>query len=280
MKNRDEHAVVCRRIEKWFGAGEARVHALSGVDLEIRMGELAMLVGPSGCGKTTLLSVIAGLLDSNGGDLEVLGETPVRMGKQERILFRRRNLGFVFQQYNLLPSLTAAENVAVPLLAAGMNRNEAAGEATRLLAQLGMEERAASLPAQLSGGQQQRVALARALVHKPRLIVCDEPTAALDAKTGHTVMELLAKVAVAWTMAFRQVRRPTLPPSPPPSAVAPQTVAGIGLVEPESENIALSCSVSGMVTGVYVKAGDRVQAGQRLFSLDDRDLQADLRVKR
>ena len=197
MKNRDEHAVVCRRIEKWFGAGEARVHALRGVDLEIRMGELAMLVGPSECGKTTLLSVIAGLLDSNGGDLEVLGETPARMGKQERILFRRRNLGFVFQQYNLLPSLTAAENVAVPLLAAGMNRNEAAGEATRLLAQLGMEERAASLPAQLSGGQQQRVALARALVHKPRLIVCDEPTAALDAKTGHTVMELLAKVAVS-----------------------------------------------------------------------------------
>ena len=197
MKNRNEHAVVCRRIEKWFGAGEARVHALRGVDLEIRMGELAMLVGPSGCGKTTLLSVIAGLLDSNGGDLEVLGETPARMGKQERILFRRRNLGFVFQQYNLLPSLTAAENVAVPLLAAGMNRNEAAGEATRLLAQLGMEERASSLPAQLSGGQQQRVALARALVHKPRLIVCDEPTAALDAKTGHTVMELLSKVAVS-----------------------------------------------------------------------------------
>ena len=197
MKNRDEHAVVCRRIEKWFGAGEARVHALRGVDLEILMGELAMLVGPSGCGKTTLLSVIAGLLDSNGGDLDVLGETPARMGKQERILFRRRNLGFVFQQYNLLPSLTAAENVAVPLLAAGMNRNEAAGEATRLLAQLGMEERASSLPAQLSGGQQQRVALARALVHKPRLIVCDEPTAALDAKTGHTVMELLAKVAVS-----------------------------------------------------------------------------------
>ena len=197
MKNRNEHAVVCRRIEKWFGAGEARVHALRGVDLEIRMGELAMLVGPSGCGKTTLLSVIAGLLDSNGGDLEVLGETPARMGKQERILFRRRNLGFVFQQYNLLPSLTAAENVAVPLLAAGVNRNEAAGEATRLLAQLGMEERASSLPAQLSGGQQQRVALARALVHKPRLIVCDEPTAALDAKTGHTVMELLAKVAVS-----------------------------------------------------------------------------------
>src|SRR5438552_15651648 len=188
MKNRDEQAVVCRRIEKWFGAGEARVHALRGVDLEIRMGELAMLVGPSGCGKTTLLSVIAGLLDSNGGDLEVLGETPARMGKQERILFRRRNLGFVFQQYNLLPSLTAAENVAVPLLAAGMNRNEAAGEATRLLAQLGMEERAASLPAQLPVGQQQRVVLARALVHEPRRVVCVDPTAALHAHAGRTVM--------------------------------------------------------------------------------------------
>src|ERR1043166_158865 len=132
MKNRDEYAVVCRRIEKWFGAGEARVHALRGVDLEIRMGELAMLVGPSGCGKTTLLSVIAGLLDSNGGDLEVLGETPARMGKQERILFRRRTLGFVFQQYNLLPALTAAENVAVPLFISGWKRGPAVEKAEGL----------------------------------------------------------------------------------------------------------------------------------------------------
>ncbi len=196
MKRTNEYAVLCREIEKWFGEGEARVHALRGVELEIRMGELAMLVGPSGCGKTTLLSVIAGLLDGNGGELEVLGENPARMSKQERILFRRRNLGFVFQQYNLLPALTAAENVAVPLLAAGTNRNEAVAEATRLLGQLGIEERASSLPAELSGGQQQRVALARALVHKPRLLVCDEPTSALDAKTGHTVMELLSQVAV------------------------------------------------------------------------------------
>jgi putative ABC transport system ATP-binding protein len=196
MKKKNEYAVVCHEIEKWFGAGEARVHALRGVDLEIRMGELAMLVGPSGCGKTTLLSVIAGLLDSNGGDLEVLGEMPAQMNGQERILFRRRHLGFVFQQYNLLPALTAAENVAVPLLAAGVNRTEAVAQAKRLLAQLGMEERAASPPAQLSGGQQQRVALARALVHKPHLVVCDEPTSALDAKTGHTVMELLSEVAV------------------------------------------------------------------------------------
>jgi putative ABC transport system ATP-binding protein len=196
MKNGNDYAVVCREIEKWFGEGEARVRALRGVDLQIRMGELAMLAGPSGCGKTTLLCVIAGLLDSNGGELEVLGEIPAQMSEQERILFRRRNLGFVFQQFNLLPALTAAENVAVPLLAAGTNRFDAVAEATRLLAQLGMQDRASALPAQLSGGQQQRVALARALVHKPRLLVCDEPTSALDAKTGHTVMELLSEVAV------------------------------------------------------------------------------------
>src|SRR5207247_4323253 len=139
MKKGNEYAVVGREIEKWFGEGEARVHALRGVDLEIRMGELAMLVGPSGCGKTTLLSVVAGLLDMNGGELTVLGETPAQMSAQEQILFRRRNLGFVFQQYNLLPALTAAENVAVPLLAGGWNRIDAVAEATRLLAQLGRE---------------------------------------------------------------------------------------------------------------------------------------------
>jgi len=196
MQRKNEYAVVCRDVEKWFGEGDARVHALRGVDLEVRMGEMAMLAGPSGCGKTTLLSVIAGLLDKNGGELMVLGESQAQMSPQELILFRRRNLGFVFQQYNLLPALTAAENVAVPLLAAGINRKEAVAEGTNLLVELGMEERASSLPSQLSGGQQQRVALARALVHKPRLIVCDEPTSALDAKTGQTVMELLSKVAV------------------------------------------------------------------------------------
>jgi putative ABC transport system ATP-binding protein len=196
MERKNEYAVVCRDVEKWFGEGDSQVHALRGVDLEIRMGEMAMLAGPSGCGKTTLLSVIAGLLDKSGGELMVLGESQAQMNSQERILFRRRNLGFVFQQYNLLPALTAAENVAVPLLAAGVTRQEAIAEGANLLVELGMEERTSALPAQLSGGQQQRVALARALVHKPRLVVCDEPTSALDAKTGQTVMELLSKVAV------------------------------------------------------------------------------------
>src|SRR5262249_26511892 len=160
-----------------YGEGETRIDALRGVDFEARFGELSFLVGPSGCGKTTLLCVIAGLLDRSGGDLSVLCQKPDALSGAERVLFRRKNLGFVFQQYNLLPALTAAENVAVPLLAAGVARNEALDRSKALLARLGLEQRMGALPSKLSGGQQQRVALARALVHEPRIVVCDEPTA-------------------------------------------------------------------------------------------------------
>ena len=191
-----EHAVQARGISKWFGESEARIQALRQLNLDIGMGELAMLVGPSGCGKTTLISVIAGLLDASEGDLEVLGEQPSRMAEKQRILFRRQNLGFVFQQFTLLPALTAAENVAVPLFVAGWKRRPAVEKAAELLEELGMGDRMHAVPSQLSGGQQQRVAMARALVHDPRLVVCDEPTSALDAKAGHKVMELLAEVAV------------------------------------------------------------------------------------
>jgi len=191
-----EIAVQCRRVRKEFGNGAGKVMALRGVDLDVRYGAMTLLVGPSGCGKTTLLSVIAGLLNSNGGEVKVLGEQVERLPGGQQILFRRKNLGFVFQQYNLLPALTAAENAAVPLLAAGTPRRKAVRKAKHLLATLGMGERANALPKQLSGGQQQRVALARALIHEPRLLVCDEPTASLDAETGHAVMELLAAETV------------------------------------------------------------------------------------
>jgi len=191
-----EYAVHAMGISKWFGEKEARIEALRRLDLDIGMGELAMLVGPSGCGKTTLISVVAGLLDASEGDLEVLGEQPRRMSGKQQILFRRQNLGFVLQQFNLLPALTAAENVAVPLFVAGWRRKTAVEKAADLLAQLGMADRVQSLPSQLSGGQQQRVAMARALIHDPRLVVCDEPTSALDAHSGHKVMELLAEIAV------------------------------------------------------------------------------------
>jgi len=191
-----EQAVRARGITKWFGESEARVQALRRLGLDIPMGELAMLVGPSGCGKTTLISVIAGLLDASEGDLEVLGQHTGRLSPKQRILFRRQNLGFVFQQFNLLPALTAAENVAVPLFVAGWKRSEAVEKAAELLANLGMADRLHALPSQLSGGQQQRVALGRALIHGARLVVCDEPTSALDAEAGHKVMELLAEIAV------------------------------------------------------------------------------------
>jgi putative ABC transport system ATP-binding protein len=189
-------AVVCRGVKKHFGEGETRIEALRGVDFEVRFGELSFLVGPSGCGKTTLISVVAGLLDRTGGDLGVLGRSVDELGGTERVLFRRKNLGFLFQQYNLLPALTAAENVSVPLLVAGQTRKQALPQAKALLSRLGLAHRTEALPSTLSGGQQQRVALARALVHEPRLVVCDEPTAALDHASGEGVMELLAASAV------------------------------------------------------------------------------------
>ena len=192
-----ERAVFAEGITKWFGEGDAKVQALRGLDLEIGMGELAMLVGPSGCGKTTLISIIAGLLDATDGELEVLGTRPKQLNAEEQILFRRKNLGFVFQQFNLLPTLTAAENVAVPLFIAGADRRQAIEQASELLNELGLGDRLSYLPRDLSGGQQQRVAIARALVHNPQLVVCDEPTSALDAKTGHLVMELFSEVAVS-----------------------------------------------------------------------------------
>jgi putative ABC transport system ATP-binding protein len=192
----EEPAVTTRQVTKEFGTGDNRAFVLRGVDFDVQFGEMTLLVGPSGCGKTTLLSVIAGLLDPTGGEIRVLGQNMNQLSGAASILFRRENLGFVFQQYNLLPALTAAENAAVPLLAAGVPRKRAVDQASALLSELGLEKRLHALPSQLSGGQQQRVALARALVHEPRLIVCDEPTSALDHETGQAVMELLTKVAV------------------------------------------------------------------------------------
>jgi putative ABC transport system ATP-binding protein len=183
-------------VTKEFGTGDNRALVLRGVDFDVRFGEMTLLVGPSGCGKTTLLSVIAGLLDATGGEISVLGKDMAALSGTDSVTFRRKNLGFVFQQYNLLPALTASENAAVPLLAAGVPRKRAVEQASALLADLGLERRLHALPSQLSGGQQQRVALARALVHEPRLIVCDEPTSALDHETGHAVMDLLTKIAV------------------------------------------------------------------------------------
>ena len=147
-----EWAVECRGVTKDFGQGEARVQALRGVDLEVPDGEMTLLVGPSGCGKTTLISIVAGLLDPTAGEVSVLGADYGRMSGRAKVAFRAANIGFVFQQYNLLPALTAAENAAVPLLIAGVQRREAVRRAAALLDELGLAGRTGSLPSQLSGG--------------------------------------------------------------------------------------------------------------------------------
>jgi len=188
-------AVCCKGVTKTFGTGNAAVKALRGADLEVRSGELLMLVGPSGCGKTTLISVIAGVLKRDGGGCTILGQDYNRMSENETTTFRGKNIGFVFQAFNLIPSLTTAENVATPLIINGMKPKPAIARGREMLAQVGFDDRMMrSLPTDLSGGQQQRVAIARALVHEPRLIVCDEPTSALDSETGHKVMELLSRL--------------------------------------------------------------------------------------
>jgi putative ABC transport system ATP-binding protein len=195
--NENPIAVSCRGVTKSYVTGPTKVIALRGVDLEVRMGEFLMLVGPSGCGKTTLISVMAGILDHDEGRCLVFDNDLRAMSQRRKTRFRGSNIGFVFQAYNLLPTLTALENVSVPLLINGARRAEAHEKAGRILDQVGLGDRLQSLPAQLSGGQQQRVAIARALAHGPKLIVCDEPTSALDADTGRMVMEVLRGTALS-----------------------------------------------------------------------------------
>ncbi len=190
-------AVRTTGLTKGFGKGAARTVALKGADFAAPLGELQLIVGPSGCGKTTLLSIIAGTLIPDEGEVVVLGETLTRMKKGKVTDFRRRHIGFIFQQFNLIPTLTLIENASVPLLLNGVSRSQAERAALAMLDKVGLDGRGKNYPRQLSGGQQQRVAIARALIHNPRLVICDEPTSALDRETGHSVMELLKDVARA-----------------------------------------------------------------------------------
>lgn len=188
-------AAHVKGISKSFGDGGSRLQVLKQIDLDVRRGDITMLVGPSGCGKTTLISIIAGTLKADEGGLEVLGHDLNKMTQAAITQFRARHIGFIFQSFNLIPTLTCAENVSVPLLIQGVSASKAEKRAKEVLAQVGLADRFKHRPSQLSGGQQQRVAIARALVHEPHLIICDEPTAALDAKNGHVVMELFENVA-------------------------------------------------------------------------------------
>ena len=188
--------VECIEVTKDFAGGQSVVRALRGINLSIRSGELTLLVGPSGCGKTTLLSVIAGILTPTGGTVNTLGQQLVWLSARQRAKLRLKSIGFVFQQFNLVPTLSVIENVALPLLIAGVARPVALAAASRELESVGLKQYGKQSPSRLSGGEQQRVAFARALVHQPRLVVCDEPTSALDAAMGHKLMQTLRETAV------------------------------------------------------------------------------------
>ena len=190
-------AVQVRGLVKSFGSGETTVTVLKGIDLDVYFGELLLLVGESGGGKTTLLSAIAGILDIDAGELDVLGASLTNMSPGTRTRFRGQTMGFIYQQFNLLPALTAAENVAIPLLIQGTRKKEAISRGRLMLERVGLGDRTEFLPRNLSGGQQQRVAIARALVNEPQLLVCDEPTAALDGPNGQKIMELIRDVGRA-----------------------------------------------------------------------------------
>lgn len=194
----DPEAAICARgIVRDFEAGQSTIRVLHGIDCDIRPGEMIYIVGESGSGKTTLISIMCGILYPTAGEVRVFGTDIYKLSDSDLVRFRLHNIGFIFQQYNLIPSIDAAANAAVPLIAQGVPREEARERAKVLLERLNIGDQADKLPRQLSGGQQQRVAIARALVHAPRLVVCDEPTAALDASSGRRVMDLLREVAIA-----------------------------------------------------------------------------------
>jgi putative ABC transport system ATP-binding protein len=186
----DAHDIV-----KELGSGARKVHALKGVNLALRAGELTLLMGPSGSGKTTLLSILGCILSPTSGTLTVAGHPTAGMSPEQLAALRRRYIGFIFQSYNLFPTLSAEQNVKLALDLRGQRGSEATIRAQRALQQVGLRHRMKSFPANLSGGEQQRVAVARALVGAPSVLLADEPTAALDSENGIAVMQLLAEIA-------------------------------------------------------------------------------------
>jgi putative ABC transport system ATP-binding protein len=188
-------AIVARGVEMVFQTGNQRFHALKDINLEVNSGDVQLLMGPSGSGKTTLLSILGGILTPTSGSVRLMGQEITRMSRSQLAKFRLKNIGFIFQGFNLFPALTAIENVEVALKMKGLQSRAARLEASVLLEQVGLANKAKNLPEELSGGQKQRVAIARALAGNPPLIMADEPTAALDSHSGHAVIDLLRRLA-------------------------------------------------------------------------------------
>ena len=195
LTDTETRSILAKGVEMAFQSGQQRFQVLQGIDLEIRSGDIQLLMGPSGSGKTTLLSILAGLLTPTTGKVYLLGEEITKMSRTKLSRFRRQNIGFIFQDFNLFPALTAAENIEAVLNIKGIRGKAARYQAQALLEQVGLGLKANQKPGDLSGGQKQRVAIARALAGNPRLIMADEATAALDSHSGHTVIELLRHLA-------------------------------------------------------------------------------------
>jgi putative ABC transport system ATP-binding protein len=188
-------AIAVRELKKAYAEGTTETIALRGIDLDVHAGELLMLMGPSGSGKTTLLSIMGCILTSSSGSVRIAGKEVVGLREKELPAIRLANIGFVFQGFNLFPTLTAGENVELMLDLKGVPASKAKKRAAELLEQVGLGGKYGSFPNDLSGGQKQRVAIARALAGNPQIILADEPTAALDSTTGRTVMEMMSELA-------------------------------------------------------------------------------------
>jgi putative ABC transport system ATP-binding protein len=188
-------AVSVRGVTKTYAQGEAAMRALDRVDLDVHRGELVLLMGPSGSGKTTLLSIMGCILRPSGGTVRVMGEEISRLHERELPRVRLERIGFVFQGFNLFPTLTAQANVALALNLKGVGQRQAARRAAALLGDVGLGQKLDAYPADLSGGQKQRIAIARAIAGDPPIVLADEPTAALDTQSGHVVMRLLRGLA-------------------------------------------------------------------------------------
>jgi putative ABC transport system ATP-binding protein len=195
-KNKGKVLVECRGLKKEFKIpGRESNKVLKGIDLTLREGEFITLMGPSGCGKSTLLNIIGGLIPATSGEVKVNGKSLTKMGHRELAQVRRSDVGWIFQDFNLIINLTALENVMVPMYLAGKNGPEVEKRAIELLSQVGLTSRMDHFPDTLSGGQQQRVAIARALVNDPKIIVADEPTGNLDSQTGREIIGLFKDLA-------------------------------------------------------------------------------------
>ena len=187
----DQPIVAAESVQKWFRTGKIEVHALRGVDVAVPAGEMVAIMGPSGCGKTTLLNCLSGLDDFDQGEVYIEGTRLRTMSDKKRTSYRAQRMGFIFQTYNLLPVISAVENVELPLLVAGTRPSVARKRALAVLDQVGLVDRADHRPAELSGGQRQRVTIARALVNDPAIVFADEPTGALDSKAADDILALM-----------------------------------------------------------------------------------------